>query len=96
MTVSNETGLSHEQITVAATAVGVTMPVGRTPVRATLTLETAQIRFTYHGTAPSAAVGHLMDVGDALTLEGAVNITNFRAIRSGSTSGVLSVTLETL
>ena len=96
MTINNEQGVGFEEITVGTTAVGVTMPVGRTPVRATFTLATAQIRFTYHGTAPSAAVGHLMDVGDALTLEGATNISNFRAIRSGSTSGVLSVTLETL
>lgn len=56
------------------------------------TLETAQIRYTLDGTAPTTTVGHLLEIGDTLTIQGRDNIVNFRAIRTGGTSGTLMIT----
>ncbi len=48
------------------------------------TLETAQIRFTLDGTAPTTSVGHLLEAGQTLTIKNPGDIKNFRAIRTGS------------
>lgn len=84
-----------EKVTVAATAIGLSAgtisPSGR-PVRKAclLTLETAQVRWRVDGTNPDASTGHLMDPGGAVTIRGGTDLTAFRAIRVGGTSGVLS------
>ena len=54
-----------------------------------LTLETAQIRYTLDGTAPTTTVGHLMNAGDILLIEGIANVAAFKAIRTGGTNGSL-------
>lgn len=90
---------AYETITVATIAVGFTAGTysptnARAAQRAALTLETAQIRWRADGTAPTSTEGHLMEVGDEITLEGIATIGNFKAIRTGATSGVLKVTFE--
>ena len=90
---------AFETITVAGTAIGFTagtyQPTGEVGAkRAIVTCETAQVRFRYDGTDPSATVGHLLDIGNKLEIEGYTNISLFRAIRTGGTSGALSVTFE--
>lgn len=90
---------SFETVTVAATAIGITSSVhspstGKAAVRAFLSLESGQVRYRYDGTDPTSAVGHLLQAGDAIELEGDTNIRNFRAIRTGAVSGSLSVTVE--
>ena len=87
---------AREAITVATSSIGLSAEfVTQGPaVRAVLSLETAQIRFAYDGDAPTSTAGHLMDPGDVITLEGAQSISRFRAIRTGGTSGVLTVTYE--
>lgn len=60
------------------------------PVEATkavFVLEGAQCRFTTDGTAPTTTVGTVIEVGDVVIIEGASDIKNFKAIRTGSTSG---------
>ena len=57
-----------------------------------MTLETAQIRFTVDSTAPTATIGHLLEVGQNLTLSGPQEIKAFRAFRTGTTSGALYIT----
>lgn len=57
-----------------------------------MTLETAQIRFTIDGTAPTTSVGHLLNPGEMLKLDSLADITAFRAIRTGATSGSLRCT----
>lgn len=64
--------------------------------RAVITCEDAQVRFRYDGGDPSATVGHLLNIGDQLILEGRSNIINFKAIRTGGVNGTLLVTLEAL
>jgi hypothetical protein len=45
------------------------------------TLETDQIRFTLDGTTPTNLIGHLLEVGQNLTLKNPSDIKNFRAIK---------------
>ena len=93
----------HESITIDATVGGVGLtaskirPTGghaREAVRVLITVETAEIRYTYNGTAPTTTVGHILNVDDALTLYGQPSIDRFKAIRTGATSGTIKVTYE--
>ena len=59
-----------------------------------ITLATAQIRYRYDGGDPSSTVGHILDTGGILILNGQNQMSNFKAIRTGGSSGVLSVTYE--
>lgn len=99
---------AHEKITVDNTAGGKALtkatydPVSRDAInnnarqaqRAVITVETAQIRYRYDGGAPTDAVGHILNSGDVVTLIGYAAINQFRAIRTGGTSGVIVVTYE--
>jgi hypothetical protein len=58
------------------------------------TLETAQIRFRLDGTAPTSAEGHILNVNDVLELKSCIEMVNFKAIRTGGTSGVLKCTYQ--
>ena len=85
---------AHESVTVDATVGGVALTAGTygTIIYAFITAETAQMRFTVDGTAPTTTVGHLLNPGDILELDSLSDITAFRAIRTGSVSGVIKVT----
>lgn len=48
---------------------------------ATISVEGDQIRYRLDGTAPDSTTGHLLGIGDVLTLSSANDIRNFRAIR---------------
>lgn len=89
---------NFEQVTVAATAIGFTVAEYQSGDKkaqiAFLTVETADIRYTYDGTTPTSTIGHLLTDGSSLTLKGAHDIENFRAIRTGAVSAVLSCTFE--
>jgi hypothetical protein len=85
---------AYESITVATTAIGITSSLlSPNRRRAVLTAETAQMRFRVDGTDPTSSEGHLLEVGDTLELDQQEEMLNFRAIRTGSTSGVLKVTV---
>ena len=60
--------------------------------KAFVTVETAQIRFTLDGTAPTTAVGHLLEIGDILKLDSTADLASFRAIRTGAVSASLQCT----
>jgi hypothetical protein len=85
-----------ETVTVGATAIGISdsvlHPTGQ-PERkfCVLTLATADIRWRPDGTDPSSTVGHVMKADGTLTISGIRNLTRWRAIRTGGSSGVLSV-----
>lgn len=86
---------TFEQVTVATTAIGftaasITPPGVPMQTMAVCRLETAEIRFRYDGLNPTTSVGVLLEVGDYLTVPGHDLMANFRAIRTGATSGVLS------
>lgn len=57
----------------------------------TITQETAQMRWTKDGTAPTTSVGHLSNVGTVIFIDNPSDMVRFRAIRTGSTSATLMV-----
>ena len=91
-----------ESVTVSDDAAGIGFTVsklrsadkGTRCDRVFLTLETGQIRFRTDKTAPTSSVGHIMNIGDTLTLDDHQSITDFLAIKTGATSGALMVTFE--
>ena len=87
-------GTAYESVTVDATVGGVALTSGTygDATRAEMTLEVAQIRVRKDGTGPTASEGHIVEEGDTILLESAADIANFKAIRTGGTSGVLKVT----
>ena len=85
---------AHESVTITNAAGGVALTAGTygTSIYAFITAETAQMRYTVDGTAPTTANGHLLNPGDILKLDSNADIVAFRAIRTGSVSGVIKVT----
>ena len=82
---------AYETKTVADSAVGLTSGTYGDATKAEMTLESGQIRVRKDGTAPASDEGHLVEIGDTIILESAADIANFKAIRTGSVSGVLKV-----
>lgn len=87
------TVMSYESVAVAGTAIGFAAatirPSTTEPAVAFCSgrLETAQIRFRFDGTDPTASEGILLEVGEILDIRGATNIQRLRMIRTGGTSG---------
>lgn len=50
--------IGHQQFTVGATAVGLTIPAGMRPAHALITVQGDSVRWRADGTAPTAAVGN--------------------------------------
>jgi len=84
----------HESLTIDDTAGGIALTASKygTCTKALITVETAQIRFTVDGTAPTATVGHVLNPGDNLDIDSNEDVAAFRAIRTGSISGVIQCT----
>ena len=94
-------GFAFEALTIDNTVGGIGFttatfnPAGGPGATAALvTTEVAQVRYRYDGGAPTATVGHLLEIGDRLKLEGSENLNRFRAIRTGASSGTLTCTFE--
>lgn len=85
---------AYESVTVAGTAGSLTAATADNAVKATVTVETAQVRYRGDGTAPTAAVGHILNAGDVLTLESNDEIKRAQFIRTTGTSATLRVTYE--
>lgn len=83
---------AFESVTVSGTAGGLTSATFDSAVRATITIEDADIRFRLDGTAPTALIGHYAKPGDIIELESPDELQRFSAIRTGGTSAVLRVT----
>lgn len=87
---------TFEQLTVGATAVGISAttinPSGQGQMeQCTARLETAQVRFRWDGTAPTSSVGTLLEVGDVLPPFSTATAIQLKLIRTGGSSGVLDV-----
>lgn len=99
---SDLVAFNYESITVADSSIGFTAGTITPTVAvdgstrpahvARVTAETAQMRYTIDGTAPTTTVGHLLDIGDVLDIEGIKNVSNARFIRTGVTSGTIRCT----
>ena len=92
--------LGFETITVSTTAIGCTSTqvrkfssgVRQEATSAFFTAEGANARYRMDGTDPTASVGHLLNSGEALTVDGLENLTKLRFIRDDATDVTLSVT----
>lgn len=56
-----------------------------------ITVESAAVRFRVDGGDPTAAIGHVLEPGDALTLDNKVQIQAFRAIRRDGIDATLRI-----
>lgn len=94
--ISVSTGASnastYESVTVADSAIGLTSGTYGDATKAEMTLETAQIRVRKDGSDPTSSEGHIVEIGDVIVLNSAADLATFKAIRTGSTSGVLKIT----
>ena len=85
---------SHEALTVtngAAVSLTSTLraPSNQPSARAIyLTVETAEIRMRYDGTAPTTTTGHAVPSAATMTLYGVSNLSNLRLIASSATATV--------
>lgn len=57
-----------------------------------ITAEGGDMRYRLDGQNPTTALGHLLKSGDTLKLKDLIFLKNFKAIRTGSTSGTLAIT----
>ena len=87
-----------EDVTVDGTAGGVRLSLSKlysTPhaIAATLTVQTAQIRWSkaQDNALTANDGGHVANVGTVLYIDNLADLVNFRAIRTGATSGSLHV-----
>ncbi len=87
---------NSEKITFDSTSGGVgftsTKIAGVSKSMAVFTLEDGPCRFTVDGSAPTSTVGELINVGDRVIITGYNDISNFKCIRTGTTSGTGYVT----
>ena len=90
--VTGSNAANYESVTVANSAIGLTAGTYGTNIYALITVETAQIRFRIDGTDPTASEGHVLNPGDILRLNSNADIAAFKAIRTGSVSGVIKAT----
>lgn len=80
---------------VTMTGLGFTAEQLRRSSMAFISIDTNALRFRYDGTAPTASVGHMLQIGglSAWIIEGAENIAKLQFIRVSSDATV-QVTLE--
>ncbi len=92
--VSESKAQEYESLTIDNTAGGIALTAAKysTCTKAFITVETAQIRWTIDGTAPTTTVGHLANAYDIIDLTSAEDLAAFRAIRVGSVSGTIHCT----
>lgn len=85
-----------EALTIADSALAFTSGTyianGIVATKAVFVLEGGQVRFTVDGSTVGTATGHLIEIGDVVTVEGRHAVRNFSAIRTGATSGTAWVT----
>jgi hypothetical protein len=83
-----QTASSFSSVTVT-NAVAVSVTVSSPAVTsALLTVETADIRVRFDGTAPTTAIGHLVAAGSSLTISGRANLTQLKMIATSTTATV--------
>jgi len=79
----------YQQLTVADTAVGLTVPPGAS--RAVLTVQDQPLRWRDDGTVPTASVGMPVVAAVTFELNSKASLNAFRAIRSTGSSAVLNI-----
>lgn len=90
VTGSNAVGYEALNVTNAAAVALAAIPASAT--KATITVEDAEIRVRWDGTAPTTAHGHLAEPFDEITLMNRTDIVNARFIATTATAANLRVT----
>ena len=89
--------IDFESLTISSTAVAITATIiDQHHDDALITVEAAAVRFRIDGTAPTATVGHVLEVGDVLELRGMGEIGKFQAIRRDGADATLRVSTGTV
>lgn len=81
--------LGHQQLTVDATAGGVSLTIPKGASSAFAQVTTAPIYFTLDATTPSSTNGHNAASGDSITLNS--TLSKVRMIRNGGVSAVVNI-----
>lgn len=84
---------AFESITVAGTAIGFTTATYANNIKALVTVESGAVRFRADGTDPTAAIGHVLEMGDVLTVDKS-EFSKIRFIRKDGVSATLRVSYE--
>jgi hypothetical protein len=94
----NFTTVASEQLTIDSTAGGVPLTAATygSARYATITVKQAEINFTADATPPTSSVGNQAAPPDVIELESNEEIVAFRAIRTGSVSGIIYVNYKEL
>ncbi len=90
-------GYDYEEITVTSVAIGLTsskLLATPKPKEVFIFCETAQVRYRYDGGTPTSNSGIPLNPFDSLRIKGVVNLNNLLFIRTGTTSGKLTVVYE--
>ena len=82
---------AFESVTVSTSSVGLTAATFGDAQYALITVETAAVRFRLDGTAPTATVGHVREVGEGLELDRNTQLEDIRFIRRDGADATLRV-----
>ena len=82
---------TFEALTVTDTAGGFTESIYKGQSNCLMRNAVAEIRYRADGTAASATVGQLMQIGDVRAWSDTRQLALFSAIRTGGTSGILTI-----
>lgn len=85
--------MQHEKLTISSTPVALTSGIWDDGLinKATITIETASIRYTLDGSPPSSTYGHLVSAGSVITLTDRNQLRSFKAVRATSTDATIQV-----
>lgn len=81
--------VGYQQVTVSTTAIALTVPDGAN--RAVAVVEAQPLRYRDDSVDPTATVGMLLPAATIFNIESREGLLAFKAIRSGGTDSVLSV-----
>jgi hypothetical protein len=85
--------VGHDTKAVSSSAVSLTT-LGENITQVTIRVNDATIRWRADGTAPTASEGHTQSIGDIFVLTDENEISNFQAIRKGSTDSEIDCIYE--
>lgn len=81
--------IADEALAVSSVAVTLTAATYAACNVATIECQTAAVRYTVDGGTPTATAGHVLEVGDVLTLDSPDQLQKFKAIRRDAGDAVL-------
>lgn len=95
-------GFAFETLTISNTAIGLTTnkyrptgaDAGKIAEKAFVTCEGGSVRYRYDGEDPTVTVGHILEAGGYLVLEGQNQMNLIKFIRKDGADATLQITYE--